>query len=471
MSIEAGIIGGIVEALAPVADPEVIAEAVNDYLEDHPEATCPIDDTAGEGDTGKVWSADKTWTETEELKEAITPLTPSATSGDVGKFLKAKTVSGGKVTEYEFGEGGGGGGGESDVEIKTSSASGVDLDITDAEGYVIMRLANGDIKTKNFDSGIDCTEFINPYHDVLFADDTKVKTTTHDHGGNQTVLDRLTAKNLGAIALSNYYPSAPWYPLSEHNMNPGTGVTEIPNAEHHNFTNNLSFHLNAVGSTFSSGKPSGQTPIGVNDTWEHGIIKMKRDLLYPDGGGVTINHPIWSNLTLQAITDMLDFDPVVLGIEIYNFDCEADDETGWALELWDNILKTGRRCWGFAVPDHYAEYEDGANWEGSITLFVPSNTQENCLKAIRDGAFYIQQKHTSLSLTDLVVNGHSVTVTASESATIKTVIDGEVADTTTGTTKTVNVPNGATYVRFEIATANDQIFTNPIMFKARKRFN
>lgn len=30
-----------------------------------------IDDTAGEGDTGVVWSADKTWTETEELKEAI----------------------------------------------------------------------------------------------------------------------------------------------------------------------------------------------------------------------------------------------------------------------------------------------------------------------------------------------------------------------------------------------------------------
>lgn len=74
MSLEVGIIGGIVEALAPVADPEVIAEAVNDYLEDHPEATCPIDDTAGEGDTGKVWSADKTDTEVEALKEAITEI-------------------------------------------------------------------------------------------------------------------------------------------------------------------------------------------------------------------------------------------------------------------------------------------------------------------------------------------------------------------------------------------------------------
>ena len=39
---------------------------------------------------------------------SINVLEPSATSSDVGKFLKAKTVSGGKVTEYEFGEGGSG---------------------------------------------------------------------------------------------------------------------------------------------------------------------------------------------------------------------------------------------------------------------------------------------------------------------------------------------------------------------------
>lgn len=68
-----------------------------------------IDDTAGHGDTSVVWSAGKTFDEVDSLKEAITPLTPSATSGDVGKFMKVKTVSGGKVTAYEFGSAGGGG--------------------------------------------------------------------------------------------------------------------------------------------------------------------------------------------------------------------------------------------------------------------------------------------------------------------------------------------------------------------------
>lgn len=43
------------------------------------------------------------------LKTSINILEPSASASDVGKALIAKTVSGGKVTEYEFGEAGGGG--------------------------------------------------------------------------------------------------------------------------------------------------------------------------------------------------------------------------------------------------------------------------------------------------------------------------------------------------------------------------
>ena len=52
-------------------DPEVVAAAVAAYLEEHPEATAPIDDTAGEGDTGKIWSADKSASTASSLLEAI----------------------------------------------------------------------------------------------------------------------------------------------------------------------------------------------------------------------------------------------------------------------------------------------------------------------------------------------------------------------------------------------------------------
>ena len=69
-----------------------------------PDPTSIIDDTAGDGDTNKTWSADKL----ADVKSDLSVLQPDASASDVGKMLKVKTVSNGKVTEYEFGEGGGG---------------------------------------------------------------------------------------------------------------------------------------------------------------------------------------------------------------------------------------------------------------------------------------------------------------------------------------------------------------------------
>ena len=64
-----------------------------------------------EVDTGKKYKFDEltnSWVEQPDLKSALQVLEPSASASDVGKMLKVKSVSGGKVTEYEFGEGGGG---------------------------------------------------------------------------------------------------------------------------------------------------------------------------------------------------------------------------------------------------------------------------------------------------------------------------------------------------------------------------
>lgn len=73
-----GMIIALIKKLGVTPDPSVIESAVDDYLEEHPEATCPIDDTAGEGDTGKVWSADKTAGEVATLTEAIGNKVPTA---------------------------------------------------------------------------------------------------------------------------------------------------------------------------------------------------------------------------------------------------------------------------------------------------------------------------------------------------------------------------------------------------------
>lgn len=56
---------------------------------------------------GAAADAKKTGDELSGVKSQIGVLEPLATSSDVGKALIVKTVSGGKVTEYEFGEAGG----------------------------------------------------------------------------------------------------------------------------------------------------------------------------------------------------------------------------------------------------------------------------------------------------------------------------------------------------------------------------
>lgn len=104
---ELGTVVALIKSMSG-ADPEVIEQAVQDWLDDHPEATTTVQDgSITEAKLAQDVLADLA--EIDTLSEAIVPLTPAATSGDVGKFLKAKTVSGGKVTEYEFGSGSGGG--------------------------------------------------------------------------------------------------------------------------------------------------------------------------------------------------------------------------------------------------------------------------------------------------------------------------------------------------------------------------
>lgn len=71
-----------------------------------------IDDTAGAGDTDVTWSADKIDSEVEELKSGL----------------------------------------EQNPHIVQTDASGDDLDVIDDDGNVIMRLKDGHIQTKEFDS-------------------------------------------------------------------------------------------------------------------------------------------------------------------------------------------------------------------------------------------------------------------------------------------------------------------------------
>ncbi len=120
-------------------------------------------------------------------------------------------------------------------------------------------------------------------------------------------------------------------------------------------------------------------------------------LLYPEGGGITLNHPGGKR---DQYLEMLDFDPRVLGIEVWNqlasgfgsdrgYVSSMTEPPSHFYQLWDDILATGRRCWGFFVKDHNT-YGRGRNILLSPPLddLSPQQREATLLRSYRRGTFF-----------------------------------------------------------------------------------
>ncbi len=376
-----------------------------------------------------------------------------------------------------------------------------------------------------FDNSVD-----NPYEKVNWEKDKQICSTTHLHLTAQEHFDSAYGGGLRHFAISNYYPSVPYYPLktirkdqfrvrqdypvvvngklhpgpfnwNEIIMDEDTGwydeidpklqkklpfqtgdhifknisddITESPNAEHHSFTN-TSAHINCPGSTYRSGtfdigwrNPSYKLnrhgySIGTAVTWQQAFDRMLEQLQFADGGGITINHPVWSKLDIAQIYEMLDYDDRVLGIEIWNESTEMLNKTGYALEMWDQILATGRCCYGFSVPDHGAEASK--NWIGRNYLLAPKFTEYECLKAYRDGRFYCALLGNSLKFEKITFAKGVLSVKLNKQAQIKVISDKGVSVEKNSSSIVYEVPV-VTYVRVEAQDdTGERIFSQPIMF-------
>ena len=335
---------------------------------------------------------------------------------------------------------------------------------------------------------------------------------SHQHQGQTDASrDGFIAMGYGHFAFSNYYPSAPTYPLPPSYISKHPELIAAPNAEHHSFTD-AGLHANALGSMLATGYGSevkakdlavsplvhrfdglhvfdaerpwlgvyrldlrltakadkstvtlsiegadecdfrsgfaSKGPIkeralepgnhtlylrtvapsieaklvfdasaititqfrlmqGTNRPWrdvfraalDGELVDGQRSggLLYPDGGGMTLNHP--TGKVADYLT-MLDFDSRVLGIEVWNqltsgFGSNRgfyDETPGPHLhfyELWDTVLRTGRRCWGFFVKDHNT-YGRGRNvlLVPKLDNLSPIEREAAALRAYRHGAFF-----------------------------------------------------------------------------------
>ena len=142
---------------------------------------------------------------------------------------------------------------------------------------------------------------------------------------------------------------------------------------------------------------------GINRPWRDAVRaaldgtlddaqgKRIEGLLYPDAGGLTINHPTCG---LEAMLTLLDFDPRVLGIEVWNqhvyFGGKLDRPDAMPLyELWDDVLRTGRRCYGFFVKDHFL-FGRGRNvlLVSGLEGLTAREKEREALRAYRTGRFF-----------------------------------------------------------------------------------
>lgn len=351
---------------------------------------------------------------------------------------------------------------------------------------------------------------INPYGNVDWSNSQKILSFSHAHarvknndGTKGTVyqryLDNAVEGGARHIAFSNYYPSEPFYPLSDWFETVPSGILGSPNAEHHNFTDGWgALHMNGVGCTAITGQAGGLAPAGANMTAKGAIKYILNTLQYADGGGVTVNHPGWSVMqnevngypkwtrsnAAERVLELLNMDDRVIGMEIRNSssypfigagDDSEDNANVNSVGIWDEILLTGKRCWGFCVPDHETEW--GSKWTGRNVLLINDFTEHECLKAYRNGNFYSKVFDSDLAFANISFDGTTFSVSAPLADYIQIVIDG-VYEQFSGGTASKTIPSNAVYVRAEAWMAytwtdkngnshnvTEKIYSNPIMFK------
>lgn len=369
---------------------------------------------------------------------------------------------------------------------------------------------------------------LNPYKDVEWSKVQGVIGCTHIHCTTDRELQRLLSEGMELVSFSNYYPSAPYYPLSSIRQNTfmcrqhgyvengiwknenidwnekiaswkaelspelasqmpfvegdaifsplPAGVMEVPNAEHHWFSDcSIYLHITAPGATLASGNFDRQHKfqltehgynLGVKVPWREGFKKILDSLMIPDGGGIVIAHPTWSHLPIDFICQLLDSDPRVLGIEVFNHNSRVDFSS-YSDSIWDAILSTGRQCYGFFVQDHTMRPDP---WNGKIVLLPEERTAESCLRAMRQGRFYGTITGGNVRFDYVNFDGKRLVAHCSDTVQFQLISKvGVIDDIVEGKEFTYEVPDAerASHVFLRLTArvdkGRDKLFTQPFM--------
>ncbi|MDD4263877.1 MAG: PHP domain-containing protein [Bacillota bacterium] len=157
----------------------------------------------------------------------------------------------------------------------------------------------------------------------------------------------------------------------------------IPAAEVHTSKGGAGLHhMIAFGdpktTKFGNGERLDQAFFNQMSTQELIDYLLERDNL------VIYNHPHWSR---DCIRDIIDLKNLV-GIEIYNHNCQIEWRCGNAEVFYDHLLWHENYVWCFATDDAHGGGGTNDYCGGYITVKTNDFSHKGILTAIRDGSFY-----------------------------------------------------------------------------------
>lgn len=297
----------------------------------------------------------------------------------------------------------------------------------------------------------------NPYKNVIWDSFKEVISTTHAHATTQDQFETL-AGFYEHIALANYYPAMPYWPLDQKFENVPATLLASPNAEHSRFTGlQGGVHANSLGSFISS--MNAETIWTLKEMCEG----TERMLQYVNGGGVTLNHPAYSKYTQEQALEFANY-PGVIALEVYNAGGKTyDPDVSNSEQVWDWILASGKQIFGVAVPDHEIQYHSTVTSYGFgyNHVLVPTKTAQEVMLAYRNGQFYCSEYNDDLKVVSVSYSNTQAEITVSKPSTITCITaTGNTVSDTEVTTLTVPLTAANVYARFKVTSGNNTLYTN-----------
>ncbi len=179
-------------------------------------------------------------------------------------------------------------------------------------------------------------------------------------------------------------------------------------------------------------------------------------------GFAIVAHPNWtSNFDHCPAERMLEWTGY-LGVEVYNGLVEWHQGSAYGDDKWDMALTEGKRIWGFANDDsHRGVHDIELGWN---VVYTYEKSVKGLIDAMRAGRFF---PSTGVTITDVKVEGDSITITTKDAHRIAAIQDsGKRFACVDASTMTVKVPEGVSYVRFECFGVGERMaWTQPFFIE------